>query len=373
MFGADNIIVALRRSDRVYSIDLNVGSSQLEKVSTAIQVPFPKLTDLSLTLKDATAPVIPDSFMGGSAPLLRFLCLDAIPFPALPNLLLSTTHLIHLRLLNVPHSGYISPEAMVTCLSELTSLEEISLEFQSPLSHPDQKSRHPRPPTRSVLPALRYLRFKGVNEYLEEIVARIDAPRLYQLSTTFFSQVDFDIRELIQFIGHTPIIEAPNDAHVIFDSRTAWVTFQPQASQFRVSIEQVKVEILCREPDRQLSFLTQICTSSLGLLSTMENLYIYENRRLQLDWNDNIENAEWLGLLVPFTAVKNLYLSEQFVPRLAPALGELTGGRTTEVLPTLKNIFLEGFLPSEPVQEGIRQFVSARQLTDQPVDISVWD
>ncbi|KAN0109365.1 hypothetical protein V8E52_009337 [Russula decolorans] len=36
-----------------------------------------------------------------------------IPFPGLPKLLLSATHLVQLWLANIPHSGYISPEAMV--------------------------------------------------------------------------------------------------------------------------------------------------------------------------------------------------------------------------------------------------------------------
>jgi hypothetical protein len=50
----------------------------------------------------------------------------------LPKLLLSPTHLVDLRLSNIPHSGYISSEAMVTYLSALASREEISPEFQSP-------------------------------------------------------------------------------------------------------------------------------------------------------------------------------------------------------------------------------------------------
>jgi hypothetical protein len=113
---------------------------------------------------------------------------------------------------------------------------------------------------------------------------------------------------------------------------------------------------------------------SLPLLSTTENLYIHENSRSELlDWKDGIENTEWLELLLPFTAVKNLYLSKQFAPRIAPALQELTGGRTTEVLPTLQNIFLEEFRPSEPLQEGIRQLISARQLTNHPIAVSLWE
>ena len=104
----------------------------------------------------------------------------------------------------------------------------------------------------------------------------------------------------------------------------------------------------------------------------MENLYI-EDRYRRLDWKGDIEDVEWLDLLRPFTAAKNLYLSEEFVPRIAPAIQELTGERTTEVLPALQNLFLEGFQPSEPVQEGIARFISSRKLINRPVIISVWD
>jgi hypothetical protein len=135
------------------------------------------------------------------------------------------------------------------------------------------------------------------------------------------------------------------------------------------------VEILCREPVWQLSSLAQICTTSLHLLSTTENLLIYEPRYRQLDWKDGIEAIEWLELLLPFKAVKNLYLSKQFAPRIAPALREITEGGpgATEVLSTLQNLYLEGFEPSNPVEEGIERFISARQLTNHPVAISVWD
>jgi hypothetical protein len=108
----------------------------------------------------------------------------------------------------------------------------------------------------------------------------------------------------------------------------------------------------------------------------MENLYIDGSQYSLLDWEDDIENTKWLDLFLPFTAVKNLYLSKEFSPCVALGLQDLTGARTTEVLPALQNVFLEGFQPSEPVQKGIAplaRFISARHLTDHPVTISVWD
>jgi hypothetical protein len=71
--------------------------------------------------------------------------------------------------------------------------------------------------------------------------------------------------------------------------------------------------------------------------------------------------------------VKNLYLSEEFATGIAAALQELVGGRITEVLPSLQNIFVDGLWPSGPFQENIAQFVAARQLSDHPIAVSVWE
>jgi hypothetical protein len=70
--------------------------------------------------------------------------------------------------------------------------------------------------------------------------------------------------------------------------------------------------------------------------------------------------------------VKNLYLRKEFAPAIAAALQELVGERTTEVLPSLRNIFVRELKPRGPFQEYIGQFVAARQLSGHPVAISVW-
>ena len=128
---------------------------------------FPELASLYLSVEDLSyGPLIPDSFLGGSAPRLRYLSLISIPFLGLPDLLLSATHLVSLSLLNIHHSEYILPETMATCLSVLTSLESLRLGFEPSQSSPDQESRRSPLPTRSVLPALEGFSFKGVNGYL---------------------------------------------------------------------------------------------------------------------------------------------------------------------------------------------------------------
>ena len=76
------------------------------------------------------------------------------------------------------HPGYISPKAMVACLSTLASLAELELSRTSPLSRPNRESRRPPPLRRSVLPALRHFRFVGASGCLEDLVARIDSTLL---------------------------------------------------------------------------------------------------------------------------------------------------------------------------------------------------
>jgi hypothetical protein len=122
----------------------------------------------------------------------------------------------------------------------------------------------------------------------------------------------------------------------------------------------------------QLSSLEQVCTLSFAPVPALEDLYILEDRIQPPDWQDDVENTLWLELLHPFVTLKNLYVSKEFVPRIAPALQDLVGGRSTEVLPTLENIFLEGFQPSGPLHEGIEKFVAARLLTSHPVAVSGW-
>ena len=199
------------------------------------------------------------------------------------------------------------------------------------------------------------------------------------LDTTLFNQIDFYTPQLVRFINRTPELNVLEIAKLFFGDDTAGVGLSslavPQESHQSAA---VNVEISCQELDWQVSSLEQLCTLFLPSTSAPEGLYIYP-------WNDypgsypyrkdtgNIENSLWLALLHPFTAAKNLYLSKEFMPGIAPALQELAGGRTTELLPTLQNIFLEEAEPSGPVQEAIGMFVAARQLSGHPVAVSRWE
>jgi hypothetical protein len=372
----DNITVALEHNDRVRQIRLwNTTNSQLEEVLPVMQQPFPALWNLTICcrcrkddlLEDEMPPVVPESFLGGSAPRLQCLRLQYVPFPGLPKLLLSATGLVTLNIWGIPHSGYISPEAIVRCLSTLTRLETFWLGFESPLSHPVRESRRPHPPTRSALPALTYFGFGGVSEYLEDLVARIDAPLLNGLHISFFHQLIFDTPQLAQFLARTPNIQPPVDARIVFNDYCVKVTSPDMLPR------SFSLGISCRQSDWQLSSLAQVCSSSFPQVlvptGTVERLAIREEHLYRPRWQDDIEDSQWLEVLHPFTALKDLYVSREFLPRIAPALQELAG----QVLPSLQNLFLEDLQSTGPVQKAIEKFVAARQVAGHPIAVSHWD
>jgi hypothetical protein len=202
-------------------------------------------------------------------------------------------------------------------------------------------------------------------------VTSIDAPQLDTLGITFFNQIDFVTPRLAQFINRAPKLRKCDEAYVEFNDITASINLRyrrPRTS----NIYDLEINISCREPDWQLSSIEQVCNSPLHLLSTVEDLYI-ESRYPQLvSNNDLIENTLWLQLLLPFTAVKKLYLSKGFAPDIAAALQGLVGLRITEVLPSLQDIFVEGLGPWGPFHENIGQFVAERRHSGLPIAISVW-
>jgi hypothetical protein len=372
----DNIVVALGKSDRICRIDLRELSRGLkwDLVLAAMQVPFPALTDLLLHGdEDKAAPVIPDTFLGGSAPCLRRLEMECIPYPGISSLLLIATHLVDLDLSNIPHFGYyISPEAMATSLSALTRLHTLSFSLDFLYSPSPQRL----PMTHCIFPDLKRFSFKGSSDYLDDFVAWIDTPRLSYLLLTFpYDQMDFDMphRNLVQFIGRTPRFEEPTEAHVTLDFNAVVQLLWASDNNAMLNVD---ISYEGSEEDLQPWSIAQVFTMCLPPLLTLENLRLgvfTDDPDSGLNWNDDIENDDWLELLRPFTAVKSLYLYKESAQLIVAALQELIGSRITEVLPSLRNIFLEELEPSGPLQENIEQFVSARQLSGHPIAISVWD
>jgi hypothetical protein len=380
-----NIIAALEHHNRVRKIwFFHLTSSRWERVAPMMQEPFPALTSLQVSAvvliwDGQTIPALPDMFLGGYAPRLQTLVLGGVPFPGLPRLLLSTTNLSRLTLDKIPHTGYISPEVMVTCLSTLSTLTELTIGFESPASRPDR--RGPPPLSRVILPTLRWLEFNGVSEYLEDFVARIDTPRLLTLNISFLHQLIFDIQQLSNFIRHAGLLRSSNDAKLIFFNDHIDINLSPlKATDFS---KKFNLRIYCGAIDSQVSSMAQICNQFSFFLSIVEQLNIQVPRYLGVTSQRDIESTQWLELFRPFTAVWILSIHPTHQSCIASALQELTGERVTEVFPALNRlyvfppedrIYLWVYKPSGSDQQAIESFVAARQHSDHPIAVHhyVW-
>lgn len=273
---AHDLIAVLEQPDRVHRVNLSLESSvwssdsKVDDVLEEMSVPFPALTHLDLTGPDPDDDneriviALPDDFLGEFAPCLQHLFFHEITFQELPQLLLSARGLVSLQLEAIPPDagyGYVSPEAMVGGLAELTRLRTLRIEFRFPQDPPYsgsneglEKGRRPEPPMRAVLPALTGFVFSGESKYLEDLVARIDMPSVEDIKIDYFPPV-FEVRQLSQFIGRTENLELAQfkRAEVTFDILSSQIKLDwPQGERNQVRFSLV-VEIPsgrgARDPD----------------------------------------------------------------------------------------------------------------------------
>ena len=134
---------------------------------------------------------------------------------------------------------------------------------------------------------------------------------------TFFLQLIFNILRLAQFMGRTTKFQVLKEAHVYCDFYGGHVETLPPT---RAIHKRSALKILCGELDRQLSSLAQVFSSFFPSIHLVEHLYIHRLHHLSVERQDDIENMQWLEILLPFTAVKNLYLTWETAYCIAPAL-----------------------------------------------------
>jgi hypothetical protein len=360
---------AIVHRSRVCEIDLVHlrSNSQLQRLASSMQEQFPALINLTL-FADHPGSALPDGLLGGSAPSLQSLRLQSISFPALPKLLLSATHLVRLTLWDIPDSGYISPEAIVTCLAVLVNLKYFAIECED---RPDRERRLPPPLTRTALPVLSHFEFRGASKYLEDLVARIDAPFLDAVWIIIY-ELAFEIPQLAHFLMRATRVKALNEAHVTFGGDGVQIESHPPTRMFD---EKSGFKISCDcEPHPWIYDLEEIFISFYPPIRMVEHLYIHGSRDLPSVWEEDIYGSQWLEMFHPFTTLKNLYIIKEYTETIVPALRELVeGGRVTNMLPALESLFLEEIPSSGPIQEAIGEFVAERELAGRPITVSLWE
>lgn len=363
----DNLIAALHHPDRVCEINFAVTSPLLERSIVLLREPFPVLEHLRLRSRDsARRPlVLPNAFLGGSAPRLRDIHLDGIAFPTLPHLLLTTRNLGSLQLEEIPRTNFFSPEMLVDGLSALTQLKSFKLHFVSPTPHFDQSSSRSLATSlrHNVLPALTEFRFRGASEYLEDLVARLDTPFLQQFSVEFFDQPVFEIPQLSLFIGRIERLRSPRKTSIQLWVKDIAITQRFQRSPSR---PEIRLQISCCELGRRVASLANICRQLFPFLLSVERLdikaYLLFKARRQ---RDQIDPVQWLELFRSFESVKALEVSGTLVGNIASALEHAAGEMTLDVFPALCDLRLNR--SRESLSTSIESFIATRQLSGRPV------
>ena len=359
----DNIIAALKQSGRVSSISLTVTSSFLDKLS-AISEPLSELEELVLLSQDKVQQTFPSTFRWG--PRLRTLHSTRIAFPLLPPLLLPCQDLVDLQLHKIPSSGYFSPEVFANALSGTPQLRSLTLHL---LSFPPRRSLlglPPPPGERIILPALTDLKYRGTSKYLDNLVARIDAAHLGDIDITVFSQPTMDASQIGIFIERLEMQVSLRRAKV----KTSAHVISIFLADLSTSIP-LRLHILCKRLDWQLSCMAQVCDQVSPFLSCVSSLWL--NTAKPSCRRDDVDGEQWLYLLrsFRFSGAKRFWVANELTTDILCVLGPANEGNTA-MLPSLRQVRFEKPLLAMdgPSWDSVQTFIAARWISGRPVEVT---
>ena len=350
----DNIMVALKQPDRVVSISLTITPSLLKKLLT-IKGAFSELQGLVLCSRDCETPTMPSSFRWGQS--LRRLHSTRVAFPALLQLLSSSTNIIDLQLHEVFFPWQFSPEMFTKTLSKLGQLRSLSLHFRSPTFHHFSLPRYlPVCLESSFFPVLTRLNYQGSMEYLEDTVTSIDAPFLKDIAITFFDNLIVAHSKLSKFIDCIELYRSHFGAHILSSQPTISISITQPGSPTCL-----KLQVLCKPSCLQTSSMAQIC-----LFDDEDNLPITTTRpsgRMNISCS-----KEFLELLNKFTGKKLCQLDMNCSINVVHTLQPL--GSQHEKCPALHKLYILQPGPRDAVlRETVVSFMTSRRLSGHPIEV----
>jgi hypothetical protein len=351
----DSIVAALKQSDRVISISLTVTKRLLTKLST-IGGQFPELEDLVLLSRDRML-TMPRTFR--RVQRLRSLHLSGVAFLALPQLLYSSINLVDIQLHKVSNPWHFSPKLLTVALSRMTQLRSLSLHFL-PTNHHVGASL---PPGKAVIiPSLTRLDFRGNSEFLEDLVAGIDAPYLGDIELTFFNKFNGTVPKIGEFIDRIGMHKSHHRADILFSVDAISFSFiqreAPTGIKFQVH----------REPSSKLlSTMARVFTHLSASLPDLEELRISATQGFISQYR--LHNGSWPELLNAFASVKWFHNAGNLSTDIASAL-RLPEQRRGAVLPALRKLYISQPGPRHaPLREGVVAFMTSRRLSGHRIAV----
>jgi hypothetical protein len=359
---SDNIIAALKQSDRVSSLRLTLTNSLLQKLST-VSESFSELEELVLLSRDILQLTLPSAFRWGER--LRTLHVTRITIPALPQLLSSSTDLVDLQLHEILDVGYFSPRVFADILSGTTHLQSLTLHF---LSFPPRRNYVGLLPPgghRVVLSALTCFKYRGISKYLDCLVERIDAPHLGDFDITFFSQPTMDASQLGHFIERIDMQTPLNKAEIQVLPHAISIFIKNPSTSMRL-----RLQISCKQLDWQLSSMAQVCQQFSPFLLGVELLTFNTND--SPSGQSDVDGDQWLQLIRSFGGARTLFITGEFTTGILYALRPANEGNTsgTAIFPALRNlrVWKPGTL-DWPYWGGAHALITSRWLSNHPIEL----
>jgi hypothetical protein len=241
-----------------------------------------------------------------------------------------------------------SPEALVAALSTTTQLRSFSLRG-APNNPRTKQGSAQYLQDLTGLPNLITLILMGFVGYLEDIVSKIHAPLVKQLSVSanLYQQHVIEVPQLSEFISLTKELSSlPIQTYIHFSSHDSSIRHSfhdppPQCPQWEDE-EEIFMNLRCLFVPWEMSQVTNICRQSSPLLSRSRRLNV------STDYCFSPDPTSWLQFLGPFNGVEILGVCEgsQVCP-IAKALHQSTTDTVLEVLPALST-----FMQSPPPMDA---------------------
>ena len=356
----DNILAALKRSDCVISIHLTITMSLLAKLSS-IKEPFSELEDLVLLYEDCMELELPSAFRWGLR--LRKLHSTGISFPSPLQQLSSSRDVVDIQLHNTVGVTYLSPEAFANALSGMTQLQSLSLQLYS--SYPGQYRDNNIPPLsleRAVLPALTRLRFRGVGEFFDRFMARIDPPLLRDIEITFIGR-PFVASNLFKLIDRINAQKSYSRAELLFSDHVISASFTKPGDPMRPKLG---ISAAFR-PSKWQSFMIELCNHLATFLSGVEDLRIHATR--PSSGQDDMNCERWAKLIHPFRGTKWFHIAGDLSTDIVLSL-QLSGERDEYLLPSLHKFCIREPEPHYVhLREAIVSLIASRWLSDHIIGV----
>ncbi|KAH8984180.1 hypothetical protein EDB86DRAFT_161114 [Lactarius hatsudake] len=203
------------------------------KLLKALGHPFPKLERLEICLSHRLEPILPTTFLSGSAPSLRRLTLRGVVLECLSPLLSSATGLVELSLTLKIAYGALPEALLIANLQRMSCLRRLELKAINGAAPNLNTVPEPPPPPAcaGALSRLTDLILVGHDSYLQVLVDSLAPPSLQHLDV-----------EITEPPGHISIV--PRLCKLICDARCQFIA--------------VRLYFL----DRTFSFFAETCPKS---------------------------------------------------------------------------------------------------------------